>query len=152
MGIGNWFRRFWTSPTSKSLPSGLPTVVLDQEKLTRFLTSSSHYNARMAKPAAYLPNPKNGETSVFRTDGGSLAELWLIADTYIPQARSVHGAAVFSARAVREALLNVIAQEPPPRHANIVGWPSSDSDPELAKAERLKCAQLLAARAELIKR
>lgn len=152
MAFGSWFRRFWGSQTSSNLPSGLPINVLDQEKLTRFLTSSSQYNARMAKPAAFLPNQKNGETSVFRMDGGSPQELWLVADTYIPKTRTVHGAAIVSTSVVREARLNVVSQEPPPRHANIVGWPTSETDPDLAKAERLKCAQMLAGTAILIKR
>jgi hypothetical protein len=50
----------------RMLPSGLSEAIEDDENLARFLTSSSQFNAVMVKPSAFLPNPTDGETSVFR--------------------------------------------------------------------------------------
>jgi hypothetical protein len=134
------------------LPSGLPEIVADQEELARFLTSSSQFNAIMVKPAAFLPNPKNGETSVFRRVGLAHAQLWQIANENMGGNRTVHGVAILNAKHVRLAMLDVVAHEPPPRHANIVNWPSSESDPEIAKAEQKERAAEIAQNAELVRR
>ena len=58
------------------LPSGLPEQVADEEDLARFLTQSSQFSAVMAKPAAFLPNPKDRETSVSRHGRAPLEALW----------------------------------------------------------------------------
>jgi len=133
------------------LPSGLANVVADEEDLARFLTSSSLFNAVTVKPAAFLPNRKNGETSVFRHDGETRESLWQTAEDHLPGVR-LHGAVIFKATHVRAASLDVLAHEPPPRHANIVGWPTSQTDPEMEKAEQRECAALIAQHAELVRR
>jgi len=134
------------------LPSGLSEIVDDEENLARFLTSSSQFNAVGVKPAAFLPNPKNGETSVFRRGGHPRESLWRTAEEYLAGARTLHGAAILKAAHVRSASLDVKAQEPPPRHANIVGWPWSKTDPEMGKAEQKERAALIARDAELVRR
>ena len=134
------------------LPSGLPEIVDDTEDLARFLTSSSQFNTAGVKPSALLPNPKNAETSVFRHGSESSESLWRIGDQYLAGSRTLHGAAIFKAKHVRDASLEVSAQEPPPRHANIVGWPLSQNDPEMTKAERIERAALIAQYAELVRR
>ena len=133
------------------LPSGLPEIVADEEDLARFLTSSSQFNAGGAKPAAFLPNPSNGETSVFRHGDQPRASLWRIGNEHVSVNRTLHGAAIFKAKHVRSALLEVVAQEPPPRHANIVGWPWP-TDPELGKAARKERALVIAQNADLVRR
>jgi len=130
------------------LLSGLPETVGGDEDLARFLTSSSWYNSLMAKPAAFLPNPKDRETSVFRHGAEPAADLWRIAREYVPRERTLHGAALFTARSVRAALLEVAASEPPPRHAAVVGWPWLE-DPELQKAQQKERALVLAQASEL---
>ena len=130
-----------------SLASGLPEHVSDDEDLARFLTSSGHYNACSVKPAAFMPNPRNGETSVFRHGAEPLDELKAIAQTEVGVDRSIHGAAIVKAGVVREATLEVRAKEPPPRHADIIDWPSSENDPDLAKAQQKKLAALIAQKA-----
>jgi len=134
----------------KTLPSGLPIHVHDDEKLTRFLTSSRHFNTKMVKPAALLPNPKNGETSVFRHGEHPADSLWEIGRTHIGGDRSLHGAAVIAASVVRVELLEVTADEPPDRHANIIGWPSDPDDPVLTKAKRKEKAAVLAGNSILL--
>lgn len=130
-----------------SLPSGLPEHVADGEDLARFLTSSGHYNTAAAKPAAFMPNPKNGETSVFRHGAEPFEELKSIAQAEVGADRRIHGAAIVKASVVREAKLEVQAKEPPPRHADIVGWPWSKDDPDIGKAEQKELAALIAQKA-----
>jgi hypothetical protein len=105
------------------LASGLPEVVADGEALVRYVTSSRQFTNRLVKGVVFLPNPSNGETSVFRHGSDPRSELWRIGYQYAAGNRHLHGAAIVTARSVREAGLDVVAQEPPPRHANITGWP-----------------------------
>jgi hypothetical protein len=134
------------------LPSGLPDSVADDERLARFLVSSSQFNARMAKPAAFLPSVRDRETSVFRHGGEPRVALWAIADEHAAGGRTVHGAAVLQARDARAANLEVTAAEPPPRHAAIGGWPWIEGDPELQKAQQKERALQLASSAMLVLR
>ena len=60
------------------LPSGLPDLVNDEEDLARFLTQKGQFNASMAKPAAFLPYPRDRETSVSRHGREPLGGLWAI--------------------------------------------------------------------------
>jgi len=106
----------------------------------------------MVKPSAFLPNPKDKATSVFRHGRRPTESLWDIGINLAAGDRSLHGAAIFKAKHVRSALLEVLAQEPPPRHANITGWPWLEDDPEMGKAERKERAALIARHAELVRR
>jgi hypothetical protein len=49
-------------------------------------------------------------------------------------------------------LLDVIADEPPPRHAAIRGWPWLDDNVELQKAQQKERAALVASKAMLLRR
>lgn len=131
------------------LASGLPEDVADDEDLARFLTSSGQFNAHMAKPAAFLPSPRDHETSVFRHGGEPRDALWAIGDEHLAR---IHGAAIVKALDVRAAELDVIAAEPPPRHAAIRGWPRVVNDPELQKAQQKERAALIASKAALFRR
>jgi hypothetical protein len=129
------------------LPSGLPELVADEENLARFLTQSSQFNSTMVKPAAFLPNPKDWETSVSRHGPEPREGLWeLGAEAVAAGGRSLHGAALLKARAVRDAPLEVAADEPPPRHAVICNWPI-ETDPDLRKAKHKELAIRLASAA-----
>jgi hypothetical protein len=134
------------------LVSGLPDLVGDDEDLARFLTSSSQFNAQMAKPSAFLPSVRDRETSVFRHGTEPRAALWAIGDEYAAGNRTIHGAAVVKAKDVRATQLDVIADEPPPRHAAIRGWPLVENDPELQKAQWKEQALLVASKAALVRR
>ena len=134
------------------LPSGLPEHVADAEPLSRFLTSDSQFNSFMPKPSAFMPGPSDSKTSVFRQAPDPLPALWAIADREIGPGRHVRAAAVLVGADVRRARLDVQAHEPPPRHANIVGWPSDASDPEKMRAQRKELALLLAQAAALVRR
>ena len=132
------------------LPSGLPEHVADTEPLSRFLTSDSHFNSFMPKPSAFMPGPSDSKTSVFRQAPDPLPALWDIADREIGLTRRVRAVAVLVGADVRRARLDVHAHEPPPRHANIVGWPSDATDPEKMRAQRKEIALLLAQAAALV--
>lgn len=134
------------------LASGLPDNVADEEDLVRFLTSSSQFSAQMAKPAAFLPSPNDRETSVFRHGSEPIEALWAIGDTYAAGNRTLHGAAIVKAGVVRAAQLDVIADEPPPRHAAIRGWPWHGTDPEEQKARQKERALSIASNAVLLRR
>lgn len=134
-----------------TLPSGLLDRVEDDEDLARFLTQSSQYNSLMAKPAAFLPNPKDRETSVSRHGSEPRARLWTIG-AEAAGSRSLQGAAVFKAATVRSARLDVEADEPPPRHAAIRRWPWDEAYPELQKAKQKEMASVIASQAVLLKR
>jgi hypothetical protein len=134
-----------------TLPSGLPEYIGNDEKLARFLPQSNLFTKSGVKPAAFLPNPKNGETSVFRHGGENLPNLWSVGFKHIPSNRTLHGAAIIKAHHVREALLEIVSKEPPDRHANIIDWPC-DADPEMEKAKRKDLANQIAQHAELFHR
>lgn len=75
-----------------------------------------------------------------------------IGDEYAAGERNLHGVAICKAFHVREAQLEVMAEEPPPRHAAIKGWPFSEADPELQKARQKELAALIASKAEIVRR
>jgi hypothetical protein len=126
------------------LPSGLPDAVGDEEYLARFIKSSRVFNsAGLVKPPAFLPNPKDGQTSVFRNGVEDIPELWTIGRGMICEdGRTLYGAAFILAQDVRQASLEVNAHEPPDRHANIEGWPVDD-DVQSQKAKQKMLAMRL---------
>jgi hypothetical protein len=96
-----------------------------------------------------MPNPKDGQTSIFRHGKEPSHQLCQIGVQYLN--RPFHGAAILTASEVRATLLDVRAMEPPPRHANIINWPTGE-DAEEAKGKRKLLAQKLAEAAILVKR
>ena len=134
------------------LASGLPELVAHDEDLARFLTSSSQFNAQGPKPLAFLPSANHRETSVFRHGSEPRDALWAIGEEHVAKTRTLHGAAIVTAGDVRAAQLEVIAAEPPPRHAAITGWPRLVDDPELQKAQQKERALKVASTAILLRR
>lgn len=134
-----------------TLPSGLADLVADEEDLARFLTSSSQSNASGLKHSALLPSPAERETSVFRHGTEPRAQLWQLGADHVAGGRNLHGVAVFQARHVRAARLEVEASEPPPRHASIVGWPWPEDDPDLRRAKHKELALQIAQHATVLR-
>jgi hypothetical protein len=133
-----------------TLPSGLPDLVDDDEDLARFLTATSEFNRAGVRHSAFVPH--KGERSVFRHGAEPRQILWQIAHTYgVALNRTLHGAAIVKARRVRDVQLDVEASEPPPRHANIIGWKWSEDDPDFGKAEQKEQALQIAEYAELVR-
>ena len=131
------FKRFSVSLVT-ILPSGLPEEVADGEPLARFLTSSGQFSKSAVKQSAFLPNKKDGKTSVFRHGAEPQAALIAIANKHIAGNRTVHGVGIVRVRDVRAVQLDVQSQEPPPRHADITNWP-----PWMEKARQKEKAILL---------
>jgi hypothetical protein len=70
-----------------------------------------------------------------------------IGQRELGRARSLHGVAIVKAKHIREAELEIRAGEPPPRHADIIGWPWAVHDPDFGKAERKEQAAWIAQKA-----
>ena len=130
------------------LSSELPEQIADDEDLARFLTQSSQFNSLMAKPAAFLPNPKDQETSVFRHGESPIDKLWELGRDAVGD-RKLYGAALAKAHTIRSSSLSVQSDEPPPRHAVIRGWPWIENDLELQKAQQKEMAAVIACHAVL---
>ena len=137
----------------RRLPSGLPSDIAGEERLARFLKHKKQFAATigMVKYAAFLPSRLDGKTSVFRHTGDPAEELWTIGCRELSGEVTVYGAGIIVASDIRRAGLDVSASEPPPRHANIEGWPTED-DPDLTKAAQREAAKALAERAVLLLR
>jgi hypothetical protein len=134
------------------LPSGFPEHVADDEPLARFLTSDSQFSRQVAKPSGFMPGPTDGNTSVFRQAAEPVQALWDKADREIGQERRAKAAALLTAAHVRQATLDVVASEPPPRHADITSWPEVADDPDATRAQRKDLALLLARASMLYRR
>ena len=132
------------------LPSGLPEHVEDEEDLARFLTLPNQFKGLLVKHSAFLPNPKDGKKSVFRHGSEPRESLRQIGRQELSGDAKIHGAAICKAKHVRAAQLEIEAKEPPPRHADIVGWPWKADDPEMGKGERKERAMLIAQHAEFV--
>ena len=129
-----------------TLPSGLPEVIAPDEDIARFLTQSNQFNSVMAKPAAFLPNPKDKESSVSRHGKEPVERLWNLGAA-AAGARTLYGAAIIKAHAVADVGLELRADEPPDFHAVIRNWPWDETDRELERAKQKELAILLASAA-----
>lgn len=122
------------------LESGLSEVVADDEPLARFATESSKFNSSGAKPALFIP-PSCATLSVGRQGPEPMEDLITLAREYLPESK-VYGAAILTARQVRDVELRVEADEPPRRHANVLGWPESPDIDERKARWKLKAVEL----------
>jgi hypothetical protein len=134
------------------LPSGLPVEVAHEEALARFVLSSRYRKGtseegwRVLYPA-FIPDPYN-DLSVSRVTDLPVLEVGALGKPVAEkQGKTLYGAAKLSAGIVRANALDVVSDEPPLRHANIIAWPK-DSDPKEQKARRQALATELAARSQ----
>ncbi|MDQ3174318.1 MAG: hypothetical protein M3Q91_11530 [Acidobacteriota bacterium] len=71
--------------------------------------------------------PKEGQVSVFRVDRLTAVQIWRIGDEIAEERnRTLYARGDIQARQVTRNGLDILSEEPPPRHANIVGWPEND--------------------------
>lgn len=114
-------------------------MIRDDEPLARFLLSKRHYARTKGaiRPGAFLP-PPDLRLSVFRTQGLELDEIWELGarEAAAPSDRTLYGSAHVVTSQVRAQYLDVEADEPPDRHANIIGWPA-DKNARTAIAQGL---------------
>jgi hypothetical protein len=131
------------------LPSGLSAQPSPEERLARALFSDNQFNSTGPKFSAFMPSATD-KTSVFRQCDHDPALL----SAACAAAASGHGkpakrVAICTVAQVLDVKLDVVPSEPPPRHADLMGWPIH-SDPERQKAERKLAAMQLAAVATVV--
>ena len=84
--------------------------------------------------------PADKRLSVFRTSGLQEHEIWALGESL--RAQPLKGRADITAADVGETGLALDADDIPPRHANIVGWPDDHSAIELKALELSQRAHL----------
>ena len=96
------------------------------EILARYIFTKNHYRTsdNTVKYSAFLP-PPDKRLSVFRTSGMGEHAIWALGESLRQQ--RLKGRADIRAAAVVETGLAIDADDIPPRHANIVGWPDDHS-------------------------
>lgn len=117
------------------------------ELLSRFLFSKSRYSVEKmrVKPAAFMPEPKSLETSVFRTFGLEATEIWAVAERHVmaENGSTLRGCGQVLVEAVYQLGLRVQPDNEPPRHAAIVGWPAEKDRQQILALELAETATLL---------
>lgn len=79
-------------------------------------------------------------------DDESLARTWVKSTAFMPAPADGR-----TSVDIRRCGLDVTAQEPPPRHADIIDWPESSTEAALAKARHKELAVRIAASARLVR-
>jgi len=128
-----------------------PEQIQHDEPLARFIFSRRHFSPtkNIVGAPAFIPNRDDLQTSVFRIYDLGEQQIRDIGEdvgrTQTPP-RSPRARGEIQVNAVINvgAGLHVIHDEPPPRHAEIIGWPRDD------KPQQLEIAKLLAAAALLV--
>ncbi len=116
--------------------------------ITRYLLATSQYaaTAGRVKAAAFLPSAARlpASISVFEIDGLAEPAIWALgkAEVAIPRDKPLYARADLESGAVTRAELRLV-QTPPPRHANLLGWPSDRSDQQLVAMRLSQEAQLV---------
>lgn len=120
--------------------------IAPEELLSRYLFNPRKFDpsTRKVKYPAFLPNPNNGETSVFRTSSLPKREIWRIGDNIgerrkVPVSVLARGD-VPAGHVVKSGLK--IDPDKKSLHANIIGWPEE-------KSAQILAAMLLADKAQL---
>jgi hypothetical protein len=111
------------------------------EILARYIYFRNHYRPsdNTVRYSAFMP-PADKRLSVFRTSGLGEYGIWALGESLRPQ--PLKGRADITVAAVRETGLALDADDIPPRHANIVGWPDDHSAIELKALELSERAHL----------
>jgi len=133
-----------------SLMNTLAEIVSDDECLARFLLNKKYIRKGKMKPhhAAFVPYSRV-ELSVSRIDGIEENEIWKLGERVVEMRSDnvrLFGRAELQAFRYRQKeYLDVIKDEPPPRHAIVKGWPDIKAKQkmialELAEDARLICA------------
>ena len=116
-----------------------------EECLTRYIFHKGHFSITQKRPkyVVFMPSP-HGETSVFCISNLSDNEIWNIGDREVAQKRGLPllGRADILAFHVFNKNLKLIPDNCPPRHANIVNWPTEKSEKKLIAIELAESSQL----------
>lgn len=126
------------APSKAGPLAGVP--VANEDRVARFVVVAGYIRRsdNTVRQEVFLPY-KHVKLSVVQHRDLSEAELWEVGDYVAKQlGKPLLGRADVSARDARAQRLNVLPEEPPRNHADIIGWA-----PE--KAAQLSKAQVLAA-------
>ena len=117
--------------------------ISSSENLTRYIFQKKYYRPsnNTIKYNAFLPNPNNGDTSVFRISNLSDNEIWNIGKN-IRYDKIVIGRADIIASIVLSKNLKIIPSEPPRHHADISDWPNNRSEQIMIATELAEEAKL----------
>ncbi len=100
--------------------------ISSSENLSRFILDKDYIRKKdgSVRWQAFKP-PRNLRLSVYRTTGVAEEEIWHIGLSRVaePQGKTLVGRADLIAFVVRKNKLDVVSQEPPERHADIINWP-----------------------------
>ena len=114
----------------------MPLIPSYPEILTRYLYNNNYIRTlrQTVKWAAFMPNPKDNQTSVFRVSGLSGKEIWNLADCEVTpyQQNTIKGRADIDSNDVIDINVNgyklfFYPKEPPYRHGSISGWSNQKS-------------------------
>jgi hypothetical protein len=123
-------------------------LIDDNEILGRYLFSKTHFSSQnnIVKSSAFMP-PVDLHLSVFRTKGLDEKAIWDIAENeIIKKATSpctLYGRADILSMKVKSTGLEIDPDNIPPRHANIIGWPSEKDKQKLFAIELAREASLI---------
>ena len=120
--------------------------IADTDRLSRFLFFRRWYAPTMGrvKPEAFVPHPYI-ELSVSCTEGLDENLVWQIGRETADSRRdkpTLHGRADLAAQAIRAQQLEVVRDDRPLYHANIVGW-EGERSAQLSKAQEMAAASTL---------
>lgn len=97
-------------------PHSLKAAVGDNENLTRYIFSRSHFSRQPPRVKAEAYMPSRGAVSVFRIDGMDQAAVWEIgSDVAKKRERTLYGRGDTKAKDARTIGLGIRPDEPPPR-------------------------------------
>lgn len=101
--------------------------ISSSENLSRFILDEDCIRKKdnSVRWQAFKPPIRNLRLSVFRTTDVVEGEIWHIGSSIVagPQGKTLVGRADLIASVVRNNGLDVVSQEPPERHADIINWP-----------------------------
>ncbi len=135
-----WLKRHTSSLSRQNRSAPNEALPLSRFAFTKKWVSKADGGFRL-KYHAFMPRSVHGhplEVSVFRVDGLSEAQIWEHGRRYaLPPGRNFHGRGDVTLHVVNATgPLRLEFDEPPPRHANVVGWPT-ERDQQLALAQDL---------------
>lgn len=123
--------------------TSLGSEIRNNETLSRYVFSRSHFSPQTARVKYNAFMPRQGEVSVFRIDQLSEKQIWTTgAEIASGGNRKLHARGDIRALVVRESRLDVVSDEPPTRHANVIGWPQEKSEQQLI-AQQLAASAVL---------
>lgn len=119
----------------------------DTEPLGRYLLSKGYFSIqnKRVKYSAFMPPPLDLHLSVFKTQGLTEDEIWTLGEEVVKKnqpSRTLYGRGEIILLNIKAVDLELVPDNKPPRHANVIGWPQE-------KHARMLIAQELAAEAIL---